>query len=167
MRIVDACIKIASSITNSLVLRQIKEALYQQHVRKKAVNAVESHSFTRSVATTLIVVYGGEAVAGMTAQQNRISNNISAPMLGIPPSFMTSGTFPLLYTAAQAIIDFLPVVPLPSAQLELPLAIVDGFTRAYLLCNLIPPAITTNASQLISTSPWCLLLSSCVSGVHE
>jgi hypothetical protein len=86
----------------------------------------------------------------------------AGPMLGVPPSFMLSGTFPALYTAAQAVVDFLPAVPLPSLELELPLAVLDGFTRAYLLCNLIPPAVTTNASQIISTSPWTLLLSSFV-----
>ena len=85
-----------------------------------------------------------------------------APLLGIPPSFMLSGVVPGLYATIQAIVDFLPTIPAPSAELELPLSIVDGFTRAYLLCNLIPPAVTANASPLISSSPWTLLVTSLV-----
>lgn len=85
-----------------------------------------------------------------------------APLLGVPPSFMLSGVVPGLYAAIQAIVDFLPAVPAPSAEQELPLSIVDGFTRAYLLCNLIPPAVTANASPLISSSPWTLLVTSLV-----
>jgi len=75
---------------------------------------------------------------------------------------MLSGVVPGLYAAIQAIVDFLPVVPAPSAELELPLSIVDGFTRTYLLCNLIPPAVTANTSPSISSSPWTLLVSSLV-----
>ncbi|KAJ2924598.1 hypothetical protein H1R20_g12492, partial [Candolleomyces eurysporus] len=86
----------------------------------------------------------------------------TAPMLGIPPSFMVSGIVPALYAAVQAIVDNLPSVPAPSAETELPLSILDGITRAYLLCNLIPPAVTTNTSSLIASSPWTLLLTSLI-----
>lgn len=75
---------------------------------------------------------------------------------------MVSGVYPSLYATAQAIIDALPVVPEPSAETELPLSLIDGFTRAFLLCNLIPPPVTTNTSTLISTSPWALLITSLV-----
>lgn len=75
---------------------------------------------------------------------------------------MLSGVVPGLYTAVQAIVDRLPAVPPMSMNTELPLSIVDGFTRAYLLCNLIPPVVTTNASPVISSSPWTLLLTSLV-----
>ena len=71
----------------------------------------------------------------------------------------------MLYTAVQALVDYLPAVPAPSAELELPLAIVDGFTRAYLLCNLIPPTVTANTSPLIASSPWTLLITSLVRDV--
>lgn len=76
---------------------------------------------------------------------------------------MISGVVPALYTVFQTAVDFLPTVPEISATLELPLAVVDGFTRAYLLCNLIPPPVTTHTSPTIATSPWTLLLSSVVS----
>jgi len=76
---------------------------------------------------------------------------------------MVSGVVPGLYAAIQALIDALPEVPDISASLELPLSIVDGFTRAFLLCNLIPPTVLTHASPAIANSPWTLLVSSLVS----
>lgn len=75
---------------------------------------------------------------------------------------MISGTVPILYILAQAIVEYMPEVPSMSFETELPLAIVDGFTRSFLLCTLVPPTVTQNASALISTSPWALLLSSLV-----
>ena len=75
---------------------------------------------------------------------------------------MVSGGFPTLYAVVQAVVDYLPAVPTPSANLELPLSIVDGFTRSFLLCNLIPPPVTTHSSTIIATSPWTLLLTSLV-----
>ncbi|KIK03761.1 hypothetical protein K443DRAFT_676433 [Laccaria amethystina LaAM-08-1] len=131
-----------------LVLRQIREIKYAHHISTKRSEAAEQRSFVKSVATTLLVVYGGEAM--------------TAPLLGFPPSFILSGTVPALYTAVQALIDYLPAVPAPSAGLELPLAIVDGFTRAYLLCNLIPPTVTANTSPLVASSPWTLLITSLI-----
>ena len=75
---------------------------------------------------------------------------------------MVSATFPLLYAISQAIVEFIPSVPLPSAANELPLALLDGISRAYLLCNLIPPPVTGNTSQSLAHSPWTLLLTSLV-----
>jgi hypothetical protein len=110
--------------------------------------AIEPYSYVKSLATTLLVVYGGEAITG--------------PFLGLAPSFMLSGTVPALYAAGQAIADNLPYVPVPSAHPEFVLSVVDGFTRAYLLCNLIPPSVTTSSSPLIASSPWTLLLTSLI-----
>jgi len=131
-----------------IVLRQIKEILHLQHAGVPGSIPVEKKSFMKNLSTTLTVVFGGEAMTG--------------PMLGVPPSFMLSGTVTGLYTAVQAIVELLPVVPSPSIHTELPLSIVDGFTRALLLCSLIPPSVTTNASQIISSSPWTLLLTSLI-----
>jgi hypothetical protein len=75
---------------------------------------------------------------------------------------MTSGTIPLLYAAIQVFVEQFPSVPAPSFGLELPLAILDGFTRAYLLCSLIPPVVTAHTSPVINTSPWSLLVTSLV-----
>jgi hypothetical protein len=82
------------------------------------------------------------------------------PLLGVPPSFMLSAISPGLYIAAQAVVEYIPVLPSMSLNTELPLSLVDGFTRAMLLCSLIPPAVVTHASPVISSSPWTLLLSS-------
>ncbi|KAH6919131.1 hypothetical protein BKA70DRAFT_1381695 [Coprinopsis sp. MPI-PUGE-AT-0042] len=127
-----------------LVLRQIRELSVKQHTARKST--FEPQSFVRSVATTYLVVYGGEAITG--------------PMLGTPPSFMLSGVVPMLYAVAQAIVDFVPSVPEMGPETEFPLSLFDGLSRAYLLCNLIPPAVTTNASPLIASSPWTLLMTS-------
>lgn len=76
---------------------------------------------------------------------------------------MVSGVVPVLYAVVQAIVEYLPSVPDLTGELELPLSIVDGFTRAYLLCNLIPPSVTQNQSAIIASSPWTLLVTSLVS----
>jgi len=87
---------------------------------------------------------------------------MASPLLGLTPSFMVSGVVPALYAAIQALIEILPVVPTPSLVLELPLSLLDGFSRAYLLCNLIPPAVTTHISPIVATSPWTLLITSLI-----
>ncbi|KAI0700500.1 hypothetical protein C8T65DRAFT_657553 [Cerioporus squamosus] len=131
-----------------------REKLWHDHIYKlKTVQAndsekekkaltipeVEERSFVRDAAAALLVVYGGEAVM--------------APALAIPPSFMYSGVVPVFYTAVQATVEKLP-------WLEMPLALFDGFSRAYLLCNLIPPMVLKHASPDISSNPWTLLLTS-------
>ncbi|KAG6899535.1 hypothetical protein C0993_009351 [Termitomyces sp. T159_Od127] len=85
---------------------------------------------------------------------------VTAPMLGIMPSYMISGAVVGLFGIIQALVEALPVVPDITAQLELPLSILDGFTRAFLLCSLIPPAVTMHASSMVSNSPWSLLITS-------
>ncbi|KAJ7461521.1 hypothetical protein FB451DRAFT_1095822 [Mycena latifolia] len=131
-----------------IVLRQIKESLYHQHVSKNGAASIEPKAFARDVSTTLTVVYGGEVM--------------TAPLLGIPPSFMVSGVIPVFYGFVQAVVEMLPAVPPMSIHTELPLSVVDGFTRAFLLCNLIPPAVTANMSPVIAASPWTLLVTSLV-----
>ncbi|THU96339.1 hypothetical protein K435DRAFT_858649 [Dendrothele bispora CBS 962.96] len=131
-----------------LILRQIREDLYRKHVKIHGHTLVEARSFSRSLMTTLTVVFGGEAM--------------SCPYLLVPPSFMVNGVATTLYASVQAIVDALPSVPEMSLQMELPLSFFDGFSRAYLLCNLIPPVVTANPSPVIANSPWSLLLASFV-----
>lgn len=83
-------------------------------------------------------------------------------MLGMPPSYMVSGVFPVLYTGVQAVVEYLPAVPTPSLATELPLAVVDAFARAFLLCSLIPPTVVANAQPSLAASPWTLLITSLV-----
>ena len=90
---------------------------------------------------------------------------IKAPFLGIPPSFMVSGAVPVLYAAVQFIVEYLPEVPELTGEIELPLSLVDGFTRAYLVCSLIPPSVTQSQFPVIASSPWTLLVTSLVSKI--
>ncbi|KIK54530.1 hypothetical protein GYMLUDRAFT_48655 [Collybiopsis luxurians FD-317 M1] len=131
-----------------LVLRQIREDLYRKHVKAHGHTAVESRSFVRSASTALTVVFGGEAMA--------------CPYLMVPPSFMVSGVIPAFYTLMQGIVDMIPSVPEFFFEMELPLSVFDGFSRAYLLCDLIPPMVTMNPSPGLSSSPWTLLVTSFV-----
>ncbi|KAJ3728557.1 hypothetical protein C8R42DRAFT_654097 [Lentinula raphanica] len=131
-----------------LVLRQIREDLYRKHVKIHGHTSVEARSFIRSASTALTVVFGGEA--------------LTCPYLMIPPSFMVSGIVPMFYTVIQAIVDTVPSVPEMFFAMELPLSVFDGFSRTFLLCDLIPPMVTMNPSPIISASPWTLLVTSLV-----
>lgn len=75
---------------------------------------------------------------------------------------MLSGVVPLLYILMQALVERIPSVPDMSLNTELPLSLIDGLSRAYLLCNLVPPAVLANSSATIATSPWTLLVSALV-----
>lgn len=137
-----------------IALRQMRENLYAKHRQRlgtageNKLALAEERSFARDACAMLTIVFGGEAIIG--------------PLLGILPSFMFSGVSPGLYIAAQAIVEYIPVLPSMSLSTELPLSIVDGFTRAMLLCSLIPPPVITHTSPVIASSPWALLLSSLV-----
>lgn len=143
---------IAACFRLCLVLRQIREQLRARHDERIKAGAetrrAEERSFVREALATLIVVYGGEA--------------ITAPYLQYTPSFMVHGGVPMLYVLMQGWVEFMQNVPEMSMSSELPLALLDGLTRAYLLCNLIPPAVVDHASPTISQSPWTLLLTSLV-----
>ena len=59
---------LAAAFRLCLVLRQVREQLHAQHVRKArqgvSVQAVEPRSFVREASAVLLVVYGGEAITG-------------------------------------------------------------------------------------------------------
>lgn len=84
-----------------IVLRQIKESLYQQHVSNKGVVSVEPRAFARDLSTTLTVVYGGEVMTGAWRRLGHLSRLIAPQLrswasphlswsLGWSPSFMAS-----------------------------------------------------------------------------
>ncbi|KAI0303530.1 hypothetical protein B0F90DRAFT_1809705 [Multifurca ochricompacta] len=144
---------IAGAFRLALILRQLREVFHRDHLIKvnnrqtlkdRALEPLEQRSRVRDFATNLIMVFGGEAVV--------------APWLGIQPSFIVSGGYPLLFLSASALIDTIPAVPELSLFTELPLSGVDALTRAVLLCNFIPSMITTHTSPTVSTSPYTLLL---------
>ena len=86
----------------------------------------------------------------------------SAPALGIPASFMVSGAGIGLWASVEAVIEKLPSIYAPSFQTELPVSLLDGFTRAFLLCSLIPPMVVGHPMEAVATSPWSLLVTSLV-----
>ncbi|KIM57241.1 hypothetical protein SCLCIDRAFT_10511 [Scleroderma citrinum Foug A] len=51
-------------------------------------------------------------------------------------------------------------IPMPTFTTELPLSLLDGFTRAILLCTLTPPTIQRSPVPEFSQSPWVLILGS-------
>ncbi|KAG1736853.1 uncharacterized protein EDB91DRAFT_1141315 [Suillus paluster] len=130
-----------------IALRQIRESLHATAGDSRLVRA-EERSFVRDACATLTIVFGGEAIIGS--------------LLGVPPSFMLSSISPGIYIATQAIVEYIPVLPSMSLNTEFPLSFVDGFTRAMLLCSLVPPSVITHTSPAIASSPWTLLLSSLV-----
>lgn len=168
-----------------MFLRQSRELLRTKHIEataksdKTTVASLEQQSFVRHASTALLVVYGGEAITGEHSAACLLSLSVSAfpfsvqpkvsvaspptaPYLGITPSFMVSGVIPLIYIGMQAVIEFLAEVQPLTLSSELPLALIDGLTRAYLLCNLIPPAVLTHSSNAVAQSPWTLLLTALV-----
>ena len=75
---------------------------------------------------------------------------------------MISGVGPLLYILIQALVDALPALPPLALHSELPLSILDGHTRAMLVCTLVPPVVLRSPLLAVSSSPWALLLTSFV-----
>lgn len=135
----------------------------------------EQRSRIRDFAASLVMVFGGEAVVGalkiwrflrqlglIFCSLHHHHSTSTAPWLGLQPTFLVSGVAPLLYLSASALIDSLPTVPELSLFTELPLSLLDGLTRALLLCNFVPPMITAHTSPAVSTSPYTLLLTAFV-----
>jgi hypothetical protein len=53
---------VVATVRLCIALRQIREIMFKQHVSTRATGQVEAASFVKKSATTLLVVYGGEAV---------------------------------------------------------------------------------------------------------
>lgn len=158
---------VAAALRLCVVLRQLRELFVRLHCTGKTeAKDIEESSMAKTVATALVVVYGGEAVMGefisIVALISRLNKSFSAPWLGVSPSFLYSPTIPLLYSGLTIVTELLPWVPPISMCTELPLSFFDGLTRAFLLCQLIPPVVTNHIKPEFSTSPWTLLLSSLV-----
>ncbi|KAG1865287.1 hypothetical protein F4604DRAFT_996931 [Suillus subluteus] len=166
---VEVCsIELIAALRFCTILRQIREDLYAKHLRRAGDKpaSVEERSFLRDACTSLTIKFGGEAIMGTLLSRTCIMRTnrfpCLGPLLGVPPSFVLSGVSPSVYIATQAIVECIPVIPPMSLSSELPLSIVDGFTRAWLLCSLVPKPVITHASPVIASSPWTLLLSSLV-----
>jgi len=55
---------VVATVRLCILLRQIREIMLQAHITAKGNSPVEESSFVKSVSTTWLVVYGGEAVTG-------------------------------------------------------------------------------------------------------
>ncbi|KAI5117117.1 hypothetical protein M0805_003669 [Coniferiporia weirii] len=147
-----SALDLGAALRLCIVLRQLREMELRKHLKLEHGDSgkpVEKRSYTKFIATTLVVVYGGEAFMG--------------PWLGVSPSFVYSPVVPALYAAITALVEWVPWLPDMSFKTEFPLSFFDGITRAFLLCQLIPPAVTAHAQPAISSSAWALLLTSLVS----
>jgi hypothetical protein len=52
----------------------------------------------------------------------------------------------------------MPTVPRMSLQTEIPLSILDGLSRGYLVCRLLPTGVLTHSNPTINSSPWALMM---------
>lgn len=68
-----SALDIAGALRLALVLRQMREKIYKQHLAKRGANGLEPRSRTRDIAATLVMVYGGEAVVGMSLETTMIA----------------------------------------------------------------------------------------------
>ncbi|KAI0279825.1 hypothetical protein BGY98DRAFT_1095902 [Russula aff. rugulosa BPL654] len=141
-----SALDIAGGLRLALILRQVRELFHKEHMAKLSLSNtnVRRRSCVRNFAASLLMVFGGEAVV--------------APWLGLQPSFLLTSTVTLVYLGTGALVDSLPAVPELSLFTELPLSLLDGLTRALLLCDFVPPMITTHTSRAVSTSPYTMLL---------
>ncbi|KAG2338580.1 hypothetical protein BDR05DRAFT_1042662 [Suillus weaverae] len=131
-------IELVAALRFCTILRHIREDLYAKYQRRAGI------TLHLDLCTSLTIEFGGEAMIGTLLLR-------TCPLLGVSPC---------VYIAAQAIVEHIPVLPSMSLGTELPLFIVDRFTRALLLCSLTPKPVITHASPDIASSPWTLLLSS-------
>ncbi|KAH8991079.1 hypothetical protein EDB86DRAFT_1636279 [Lactarius hatsudake] len=151
-----SALDVAAALRLAVSLRQVRKLYYDQHVvkisatgsipedGKKVGELTESRSRVRDFIATLVMVHGGEA--------------ISAPWLGLQPSFIVSGTSPTIFLSAHALVDLLPTIPSLSVRTELPLTILHALHRTILLCNVVPRVVAGHASPAVATSPYTLLL---------
>ena len=191
---------IAGALRLALFLRQQREIFHKEHLAKMSLSTsarvingrsekdpvpvvlLERRGRVRDFATSLVMVFGGEAVVGalriwlslpvdLGSDFLRILPSLrhsgfpfsTAPWLGVQPTFFVSPGVPLLFLSTSALVDALSTVPELSLFTELPLSLLDALTRAILLCNFVPVLITTHTSLTVSTSPYMLLLTAFVS----
>ena len=179
-------IDVAAAVRLCLILRQVRGLIAkaykaqapQQNAgasegEKAAVPAYgpkfEEKSLVRDLAATLIVVHGGDAIGKFNYEDAHAlctcltdARLQPAPLLGVPPSFLVSGVYPITYALIQTGIEWIPSVPDFSLQLELPLSFLDAFSRTLLLVEAIPGMVLNSPYPQIAGSPWALLMTSLV-----
>ncbi|KZT61725.1 hypothetical protein CALCODRAFT_490980 [Calocera cornea HHB12733] len=84
----------------------------------------------------------------------------SGALLSQTPSFLLSPTYPLLFLAGEVLVYFCPPLPSPSLPTELPLSVLDAFTRVGLLTTLAFGPIVSHPVREVAQSPLALILAS-------
>ena len=179
-------IEVAAAVRLCLILRQVRELIakaYKANVSQATAGASEKEeaavagpgpkfekkSLVRDMAATLIVVHGGDAIGVFNYEDTHDFCTCHAdpcfwlaPLLGVPPSFLVSGVYPITYMLIQTGIEWIPSVPDFSLQLELPLSFLDAFSRTLLLVHAIPSMVLNSPYPQVAGSPWALLVTSLV-----
>lgn len=179
-------IDVAAAVRLCLILRQVRELMARAYKdqaaqviagaseKEKAVATAyapkfEEKSFVRDLMATLIVVHGGDAIGEFNHKDAHALRTCythvgrqPAPLLGVPPSFLVSGMYPIMYALIQTGIEWIPSVPGLSLQLELPLSFLDALSRTMLLVDAIPSMVLNSPYPQIAGSPWALLITSLV-----
>jgi hypothetical protein len=139
---------VAGAIRLCIALRQIKQMNARKQVavkgKKGAAAPEEEWAWLKDLWTTLTIVYGGEVISGA--------------MLQFPPSFLVYPHIPALFIVSHFAVNMLPEPPLPGLATELPLAVLDAFTRSTLLCNLAPQIVLNHNMPVVASSPVTLLV---------
>jgi len=135
---------IVGALRLSIALRQIRSILAGTSGTKLRPNI--DNELARNIWTNWTVVWGGETVL--------------CALLAQTPSFLLSPTYPLLFLLGEVCVYFCPPPPAPSLATELPLSILDAFTRVGLLTALAFSPITTHPVREVAQSPLALVLAS-------
>ena len=176
-------IEALAAVRLCLVLRQVRELIAKAY-RAQAAQAtpgasekeeaavtaygskLEEKSLVRDLVATLIVVHGGDAIGEFSIKSVYTHHaDLSlqpAPLIGVPPSFLVSGVYPVTYALIQTGVEWIPSVPDLSLWLELPLSLLDALSRTLLLVHVIPGMVLSSPYPQIVASPWALLMTSLV-----
>ncbi|KDQ10260.1 hypothetical protein BOTBODRAFT_36370 [Botryobasidium botryosum FD-172 SS1] len=136
----------AGAFRLSVALRQLKAGA----IGTEGERAVKVKELMKDIWSSWTVVFGGELMNSM--------------LLSTPPSFVFSPAVPLLFAFTQTTSAYIPSIPTPAINNELPLAFLDALTRTVLLCNFSVPMVVNHHLPAVSSSPWALILCSTIMG---
>ncbi|KZO92046.1 hypothetical protein CALVIDRAFT_330161 [Calocera viscosa TUFC12733] len=134
---------IVGALRLSVALRQIRAILAGTSANKG--RPIENE-LARNIWTNWTVVWGGETIL--------------CALLAQTPSFLLSPTYPLLFLLGEVLVYWCPPPPAPSLPTELPLSVLDAFTRVGLLTSLALGPVTAHPVPEVAQSPIALVLAS-------
>ncbi|EJT99368.1 hypothetical protein DACRYDRAFT_23921 [Dacryopinax primogenitus] len=135
---------IIGAVRLSVALRQIRGILSGSSGSKTRPGI--DNELVRNIWTNWTVVWGGETIL--------------CALLAQTPSFLLSPVYPLLFLLGEVFAYCCPVPPAPSLPAELPLSIVDAFTRVGLLTTLAFIPILSHPVPEVAQSPLALIIAS-------